>query len=859
MNERVLCVAPLESRFALTERKPSVEFLPFSKLTDVTIAPRVRNLLEGSYEILWREFASGLVRCLDDFERDLFKQAERAPNADQQSRLFAAMKEIKRKRGDVEVGARRMLQRSMLALIDPRLQDERRVDGHGSALSLIENTELEQSLAVSEIVARAEMRCSQTLFALCIRFAVIGGGAPVQFEVLPVGPLAVIRALVVGARELQLEPKQQVSLLQQFDRSAMARMGELLDSINRYLIESRVFPHLSVAVNRSRPAALASTGAAPVEPPAASNDDRLIEQVESAQAAHSAASTQFNTAPSTQASAPRGEPFEPAPPLPLAPADLALMAGAPEPVMQRSRVGPLSAFEQSARNDAAIHAQDLELFGTLRELLSGRRVSERGANPENQVNGPVLQATSDDLQSVLSVLQTQPSVPIMVGGRWVGRRISHIKQDTLNQLRGVSAGATPQISDEDSDTMDLVGMLFDHLLVDGKANSITQSLLTKLQVPLLKVALKDKSFFVRRNHPARQLLNAIAETAMFWVEDEDADRAVVEKMQMVVDRVCSEFDDDIGVFENLLGDMGRHAQNLQRKAEVSERRHIDAAKGRERLELARVRAVEDIEQRIRGRLLPEIVERVLGDAWADLLALTILRQGDDSAAYSAQLAVAEELIECFDGRYRPFAREHFETLRLAMGEGLALVGFHANEAERTLDGLVQALPAPMIGEAEHIEPVELPEPTPQMQEVTELVKEKTKATKDEKATILESLRKTERIPVTPKENAMIERIKQLPFGTWFDFQINQQGNSARRKLSWFSTVTGRCLFVNARGAKAEEKSLEQLARDLLRGNASVVEDVNEGVIEKGWKAIVGKLKSWTGIGQPTAANAETSH
>lgn len=833
-----------------------MEFLPFSKLTDVSIAPRVRNLLEGSYEILWREFASGLGRCLDDFERELFKRAERAPNADQQSRLFGAIKETKRKRGDVELGARRHLQRSVLAAIDPRLQEERRTLSGPEPLSLIDNSELEESLAISEIVARAEMRSSQLLFALCIRFAVIGGGAPVSFELLPVGPLVVLRALAQGARELDLEPDQRVGLLQQFDRSAMVRFGDLLDSINRYLIESRVLPHLNVGLGRGRGGAAGAGGEVQgprVESRAASNDAVAGEEAGvAASALEQQGIAAADVAPAVASALPAATVMQSQP----------VAAGSPELPQGavQGQVGPLSVFSTVARNDAAVHAQDLELFHTLRELLAGRRSVEGGG--VHEPSGPTQQASTEDVQAVLSVLQSQPSVPIMVGGRWVGRRISHVKQDALNQLRTVNGGVTPRLSDEDSDTMDLVGMLFDHLLVDGKTTSTTHGLLTRLQVPVLKVALKDKSFFVRRNHPARQLLNAIAETSMFWIEDEEADRVVVEKMQMVVDRVCSEFDDDVTVFEDMLGDLGRHAQNLQRKAEVSERRHVDAAKGRERLELARVRGVEDIEQRMRGHLLPEIAERVLSDAWADLLALTILRQGDESAAYRAQLDVAQELIECFDGKYRPVAREQFETLRIAMSEGLGLVGFHPDEVERTLDGLLHALPAAMIGEASDVE-ARLPEPLPPLPqpvsvqeiEATELVKEKTKATKDEKATILESLRKTERIPVTPKESAMIERIKQLPFGTWFDFQINQQGNRVRRKLSWFSTVTGRCLFVNARGAKAEEKSLEQLARDLLRGNAAVVEEQHEGVIEKSWKAIVGKLKTWTGFGQPAAASA----
>ncbi len=75
--------------------------------------------------------------------------------------------------------------------------------------------------------------------------------------------------------------------------------------------------------------------------------------------------------------------------------------------------------------------------------------------------------------------------------------------------------------------------------------------------------------------------------------------------------------------------------------------------------------------------------------------------------------------------------------------------------------------------------------------------------------------------LTPEEALVLERIRTLPFGTWFEFTTNQQGATVRRKLAWFSTLTGRCLFVNQRGARTDEKTLEQLARDIARKQAKI--------------------------------------
>src|SRR3546814_18218785 len=97
-------------------------------------------------------------------------------------------------------------------------------------------------------------------------------------------------------------------------------------------------------------------------------------------------------------------------------------------------------------------------------------------------------------------------------------------------------------------------------------------------------------------------------------------------MQMLVDRVVGEFDGDVNIFDNLLQDLGGHMQTIARKAEVSERRHVDAARGKEKLVLARLRASEEISNRLKGKKVPRFVKTLLNEAWAAVLALSPLRQ-----------------------------------------------------------------------------------------------------------------------------------------------------------------------------------------------------------------------------------------
>ena len=851
-----------------------MDFLPFSKLTQLNISPRVRNVLEAAYQLCWRELELGIKRTMDEFERELFRNAEKAATNDLQNRCFEASKIVRKSNAVILIAMRNDFQRGMLALLQPEPLPEATKAQAQSNLALVDNTTLELELAISELAAKAEIKSSQALGYVAIRFAVITGGTPVAVEQIPVGPHRILAALATALSAVELSMPVKIGLLRMFDKIVLVRMPELLDAINKQFAEQRVFAHLNLGVARKIEAKEPekATQSAPEktyepEPAQVQELPQHVRRVEHPPMAPTMAPKVANAAENLDpfGLAALGSAFSANVGFNVA-QDRAREQTRPtlDPVIAQSAqaAAQYSAPKQSEAQQieakqselcgSADDLADQDLFTTLRELLAGKRAGQAAGNVADQGNrveadAPI--ATVEDVQSILTVLQTQPTAPVMIGGRWKSRRVADIKQDMIGQLRQMHGGRTPKMEQETSDTLDLVGMLFDHVLADSKPSSTTHSLLTKLQVPILKVAIKDKSFFSKRSHPARQLLNSIAENGMFWADGDDVDQALVERMQMVVDRITADFDSDVGVFETMVGDLGRHVTTVQRKAEVSEKRYVEAAKGRERLEVARKSAATSINGFVKGRLLPPLVVHLLEGAWADVLALTQLRHDVTSPLYQERLEVAEQLAGCFDLDH-PVSKDEFLELKPILEEGMSLVGFHGPEIKRTLNAVGELV---VEGDAlvASLEPAE-------EREVTELVRSKARigqdqdapktqanAAADEKKSILAHLRKEEKAELSIKEQQTLDRLKQMPFGTWFEFVINQQGDVCRRKLSWFSPVTGRCLFVNSRGSKVAEKSMDEMARDLVRGSAKLWEPQAESIIDRAWRSIKDKMKTWT--------------
>lgn len=829
-----------------------------TRIAERTLPKRVRMLLEGLLEQT-TFFEPAFEQFFSEVEQRLFKQADAARSNEEQSRLFEALREVKRGKADVVPRFLTHIESSLACIDQPQAAPEADTSARrrGPAqFELVDSRELEITLAMQDISNKAEIRHSGELYLLGNRLGVLGSRQFLEAHDMPLGPMALAHGFQYAISELDLEQGERIRVFQDFDRVVIGPIGQYYEKVNQFLAEHGVLPNLAPQAprgpNRSdkdKPEAEAAQAAAPETETRAPGDGAAAQGsfapgggaamragngsgpgvgMPARQGGGSAGAGGGSFGSGTASAVPsRGGGAMPSG-MGTGVRGAAGMGGAAGP-----RGGASASASTSGMADAADGGEtDPDMFNSLRNLLAERRQSL--AIPTPRAPAASYTASRSDLQTVLGRLQRQPVDQIMQDGKPVARGIGHLKQDLLTRLRAESPnGQTPVLTDEDSDTIDLVGMLFDYINQNLSSHSSSRDLITKLQVPVLRSAINDKRFFTQRNHPARMLLNSVAEASSNWMFDDETDTGLVDTMNSMVDRVTHEFNGDLGLMESLLSDFGRYMSQVTRRAEVSERRHVEAAKGRERLDLSRQHAQAAIARLIsRGKPAP-MVRAVLEQAWADVLALTVLRQGEDSQAYRRCLAVADQLM-----KLDPASGKVSDTIREEVRNGLLQVGLHGDEVEGVVAKLFDA------GQAE--KKTSHTELTFALKSKTRLGGESQTGEAPAPAAAPSSL--------TEAEREMMQRIRTLPFGTWFEFVTNQQGNVVRRKLAWFSTVTGRCLFVNQRGARADEKTIEQVARDLVRGQIRLLQPESESLIDRAWKAIKEKLQQFTGhSNQPAPA------
>jgi hypothetical protein len=469
----------------------------------------------------------------------------------------------------------------------------------------------------------------------------------------------------------------------------------------------------------------------------------------------------------------------------------------------------------------------IEVLESLRDLLAQRRAAElRGAG--GPANVATHAASTEELQGALGALQQHLAQVTDRASREL-RSAARLHEELVTQLNAGKSADAPrtQLTSEQGDTVELVATLFEQLANQLHRGGTAKSLLGGLQLPVLRMAVADQGFFEHHSHPARQLLDTVATAADEWLDgtDDDANRLLASKLEQLVTRASDE-PPSSSLYAVLLADIEQQVAQLKRKAEAAERRHVEAAEGRERLDQARQRARELMTARFADTPPRGLLRALLDRAWSDVLAITLLRHGEDSDAFSVQLAITDQLLGRLPIKNRKQLQRDVEA-------GLQQIGMHTEEALQVAQRLLGA-PEDKAATAGQPSTPDLAQRLRQRQRLGE------SASVD--AAVVPLFATAANEPAMPHEAKIGERLRGLPFGTWLEFDGAAGEAPTRRKLAWYSPMSGRCLLLNRRGQRAGDTTLNELAHEIARGRVREVATERESLLDRAWRSLTTLLR-----------------
>ena len=767
------------------------------------------------------------ANCFEAVNERLFALAEQAENNKIQTEIFDSMREIRSNRQQLEDDFEKAINASAKTFsIDPKIGQKpldilapAKADGE---LSLVNFKDLDEKIAYSAIIQTANDLYFHALFELNQRLSILNHGYKIDEYSNPFGPARLTQIFSHTTANLQLTQSHKSLFLKQFGSCVLEELEELYQQCNQLLIQAGVLPNLKYNVQKRSSVEPSSAGSASSSESMSSDED-------------------IPGAPGENSSTHAAE----SPP--------ALYQSIQEILSSRNETDTSWAGSNQSNVATAAATGSTQGFPANATTVNTFGSGAPASFAQNQPGTTTPQSAAPAMQyyqnhQIVSAINSIQDQHKQLPERLIydPNLIEETKRQLVQQLTASADPSKPhEIEGLDADTIDLIGMLFEFMLNDQDLCPSVKALLSHLHTPFLKVALLDKDFFTQHNHPARLLLNSMAKAGARWVDENDKERGIFPKMRSVVDRVLLEFEINIELFSELTEDFTHFINQMEKRAEIAERRASESIKGKEKLRIARDKAIQEINLRSDKSAVPEFVDQFLRQYWLDILVFTLLRKDEKHPLWTEQLDLIEQLIWSTtprsSEREQQQVQNKIQDINEIIARGFAqLGGFPGNSKE--LLRKISSHQETLLSKPPITKPVQtataLPAGTSDSPTAAPASAQATPKTKSGKA----SNKKPAEKKFSPELLEAIKQLRQIPFGTWFEFTTNAQGDKVKGKLSWYSPATSRYMFVNVQGKQIAVRSMLSLANSIRLGDAVIIEEKKKPLVDRAMLAVYELLK-----------------
>jgi len=519
---------------------------------------------------------------------------------------------------------------------------------------------------------------------------------------------------------------------------------------------------------------------------------------------------------------------------------------------RRPRTEEASSARRHKKEEGDAKVANADAFEAMRHLLQARRGRLDATGQSASPQGGTAVIDSAEVLNALGLLPPAFRASAENGGLLSSEQM---KQLIAQQIGGLRAdGKEPLLDRRVEDVIDMVGMIFVYILQDRHLPASIKAMLANLQIPVLKIALLEESFFAKKNHPARLLLNSLAQAAMGLDGGMEADSPVYQKIEAVVGRILAEWNRNSSLFYELLEDFTAFMAIEYRRNRAAEERTRQATQSKEQVRQAKKAVAYVIASKLQGVNPPWILKSFLCSAWKDVLVLAWLRRKRDREDWSSAVGLMDQLIKDITSAHAP----EFSSPQ-APGDGLLLETMKSRLENLAYDQywIMALLRELEVCYAAHVHGVHV------QPEVAVARKHDEVGVKDPDfaaffVEIEDNLRKggnsrggrgvlardqaAAGLYRGGGEDEFVSKACSLGVGQWVEF-TEGQCKPRRAKLSWKSRESDVHIFVNAKGAKVVEMSLADLVGCFRVGAAKIIEDSSVPLMDRALSRLMQALEN----------------
>ncbi len=439
-------------------------------------------------------------------------------------------------------------------------------------------------------------------------------------------------------------------------------------------------------------------------------------------------------------------------------------------------------------------AANAEIMQSLSQLFS-RSLSE-GADGDGKARGALIEALRD-LEARLA-----GTSPPGAG---------------VNAVEAAHEEFHDKFSTADNVVADIVAAMFERLFRDDRLPDSLKALVGRLQIPVLKAALDDRTLFSNPRHPVRGIIDCIAGFGIAKLES----GAAIDSITVIVEDVLREHGSNPLAFEQafdrLTALFAHHEDGSAEHDSV-----VQTLRDTEASQAAHAAAADAVARRFAGLSLSIGLTAFIETCWKDLLARSWRSGGAEGEAWQRDVQTLDDLLWSIAPLRSRADRNHLmallPSLLARIDEGIAVVGLDPVLEETFFEELcTQHMNIVRASVATAEDGTAEPEPEP----------------------VAARANDSEATHVMPSTALAKEGLYR---GSWVEF-AGADGTRRRCRLTWLSTSSGVCVFKDYDAGTSFAIDLDDLKSRLFARTAALVEGYGlaRSVIDGAIKDVAGQM------------------
>ena len=356
-------------------------------------------------------------------------------------------------------------------------------------------------------------------------------------------------------------------------------------------------------------------------------------------------------------------------------------------------------------------------------------------------------------------------------------------------------------------TIEIVALLFQSILTEERIPSAVRVWFARLQMPVLRVAVSEPDFFATVDHPARRLIDRMGACVMGF---DATSKAVGDILQKEIKRVVQvvEAYPDTGrrVFQTVLVEFEKFLEHYFKNENEATRKGVSLAQQVEQRETLAIQYTIELRKMLNEVPVQEGVREFLFQVWADVLAMTAIKVGNQSEATKDMKRAAADLI--WSASAKVSREERAEVIRRlppllkTLRDGMDHAGVPAEKQDEHIQSLNNSLAAAFTAKAAAIPHERLEELMARLETLEELLPEAEELEIDESMVHDLSGHESSELEVVGEGGsmptpAMLAWARELQVGTWY--MLDYRGRNEAVQLAWHGMRRQLTLFVSPQG------------------------------------------------------------